>query len=377
MSERPYDEYYTKIDNLEVERSSDVAGNTHTFKFSKISNYADDSQPPEKTPVKTKVNYTIFKSGQEVWSNSTVLPANSGTGEEYYSFDWTPSSAGDYTVKVSGISVTSKDKPTRPQSQSLQFTVDPVPTWTVDFRVSDSDSRLKDATVRFGEKSAQTDVNGEVSFTGIEKGTYNYSISKTGYSTVEGTLTVDSNLTDPFLISEALDNTNTAPEVNLPDGTQQLISGEVDTDIDLDDYVRDNSRKSDISWSISKSGLSGVTVSVEDGNVLRMAAAEGFTGSGTVTLTASDPAGATGTDTLSVQVTRSNTAPSVSISDVTVKEDSDHPAYYNLMDKVSDSETSYSNLDLSLSVDTEGCGVSITENDRIQIAPSSDFFQKS
>ena len=376
LPERPYNEYYTKIDNLDVERSSKYVGNSHTFSFSKISNYADDSQPPQKTPVETSAEYTVKRSGQTVWTDLASLPANSDTGRSYYNFNWAPQQPGNYTVNVRGESIIPgglPDAPKRPQSQTLKFEVEPVPTWTVNFEVESDGSKLKNANISFGEAWKTTDVNGEASFT-VEKGVYNYSISKTGYSSLNGTLDIDPDTADPFLIMESLENTNTPPEVNLPGETQYLTSGEVDTDIDLDDHVNDNSRDEDISWSISKSGLSNLSVSIEEGNVLRMAAQEGFTGSGTVTLTATDPAGATGTDTMTVEVTESNTAPVVDIPDVTIQEDSGpYPSQFNLQERISDAETSYSNLEVSLNIQNPGCGIEMTQSDNIQIAPQRDF----
>jgi len=65
-------------------------------------------------------------------------------------------------------------------------------TYDANFKVGDGTSWLQNAYVNvLGGGSGYTDSNGDVTIENLEDGTYDYSVSKSGYSTEYGSFTID------------------------------------------------------------------------------------------------------------------------------------------------------------------------------------------
>jgi len=66
----------------------------------------------------------------------------------------------------------------------------PLPSYTVSFTVTDKTVPLQDATVTCNKEQTVTDQNGAATFASVEIGDHEFTVSKTGYTTVSGTITV-------------------------------------------------------------------------------------------------------------------------------------------------------------------------------------------
>jgi len=87
-----------------------------------------------------------------------------------------------------------------------------------------------------------------------------------------------------------------------------FVSGQSDSSIDLDAFVSDsNNTDSEIAWSVS--GNPNISVSIDSNNVTTFSA-PGWTGSETLTFTATDPGGLSDADSLIVTVSEVPAAPS-------------------------------------------------------------------
>ncbi|MGM5482907.1 MAG: hypothetical protein ACQESF_05570, partial [Nanobdellota archaeon] len=98
-AERPFDECYTLIQNLEAVPEFPVEGDNVVVSFDKISNYADTNY--DKTPLATNVDYTITNSNNQVVDQGSFNIEANSNGQDYesYSFDWNPETSGDYNIK--------------------------------------------------------------------------------------------------------------------------------------------------------------------------------------------------------------------------------------------------------------------------------------
>ena len=100
--ERPANECYTLINNLEAEPQFAQQGDLITFIFDKISNYVNTNH--DETPVKTRVDYKISKDSIIVFSDNLLLDENPNSNDPVIiSFEWTPEMGGMFGVSVTGI----------------------------------------------------------------------------------------------------------------------------------------------------------------------------------------------------------------------------------------------------------------------------------
>ncbi len=113
-------------------------------------------------------------------------------------------SAEGYSSKT--LTVTVKEGETVTQDFALQA----IPTYTVSGTVTDTEgSALEGATVAIEEteQSATTGSDGTYSIADVEEGTYNITASKDGYSSETNTVTVNSDTTVDFSLSEITEET--------------------------------------------------------------------------------------------------------------------------------------------------------------------------
>jgi len=204
LKERPKNQCYTIINDLEAVPEFAEEGDNVIVRFNKISNFADNSFV--KTPVKTRVTYEITDSQNNVvFSDNLLLNANAnGIDPEEISFNFVPNFGGDFNIKVTGISESSlcDGKPNTKDTAILGFFVKSKPVHKVTFVVSDSQTNLKleNAEVNFGTQTGNTDSSGKVVFNS-NTGNFSFSVSLTDYETETGTEEITGDVT----INVALD----------------------------------------------------------------------------------------------------------------------------------------------------------------------------
>ena len=191
-SARPQNQCYTIINDLEATPEFATQGDLVTIRFNKISNYADNSYV--KTPVPTAVTYEITNNGNDVYSDTAILPANSNP-EDYQeiTFQWTPSFAGDFNIKVTGVCDSALcDGKTNPEDIAiLGFFVKSISTYDVTFIAEDTlGNLLEGVNVNFGTtQTGETNSAGEVIFES-NTGTYNWVAELSGYESENGNVNV-------------------------------------------------------------------------------------------------------------------------------------------------------------------------------------------
>ncbi len=95
----------------------------------------------------------------------------------------------------------SKDR-YRGVSKTVDVTVLPVPGHEVTFSVSDSQGAVEEADVTFNGETKATDAQGKAVFTGVLAGNRAYTVSKTGYNNVTGSVNVDSDETVDVILTK-------------------------------------------------------------------------------------------------------------------------------------------------------------------------------
>ncbi len=202
--ERPQNQCYTIINDLEATPEFAKQGDLVTVRFNKISNFADDNF--SKTPIQTRATYEITDSQNNVvFSDNLLLNANANdTDYQEITFTWTPNFGENFNVKVTGIGEDSLcDGKTNPLDAAiLGFFVESAETYDVLFVVSDSetDVNLNEANVVFESQNGKTNSAGKVTFTS-NPGSFNWIVSSTGYESKTGTADITGDVT----INVALD----------------------------------------------------------------------------------------------------------------------------------------------------------------------------
>jgi len=192
--DRPENECYTIVNDLEANPSFPIQGEVMTFTFNKISNYADNNF--DKTPIPTKVTYEIAEGGNIVFSDNQVLNSNPNSDDyKEFSFNWTPTKGGDFQARVIGFAKSSLcEGKTNPNDISiLNFFVNGIPKHDVKFVTKDSvtGQALSGVKVELGTQTGTTNSVGEVEFN-VNEGNYNWEVSKTDYFAKTGSVNANS-----------------------------------------------------------------------------------------------------------------------------------------------------------------------------------------
>lgn len=139
---------------------------------------------------KARVNF----DGTEYSSNNlgeVVIPrVTNGT----YSYSV---SLQGYTTASGSVTVSDAD-----QTEEVVLSLTSIPTYALTFRVSDGANALSNAVIDLEGTEYRSDAAGEAVILGLVNGTYNYSISLQGYTTVNGAVTVsDADQTEEVTLS--------------------------------------------------------------------------------------------------------------------------------------------------------------------------------
>src|SRR3989338_8596649 len=102
LEARPTNECYTIINNLVASNAQPQVGQTVTFSYNRISNYADNNH--NLFPVQTRVTETGIVTGTQVFSQQETLAANpDAVTPRPASFTYIPTVPGDHFVTVEGF----------------------------------------------------------------------------------------------------------------------------------------------------------------------------------------------------------------------------------------------------------------------------------
>lgn len=103
LSEEPKSSCYTILNNLRTSNDKPSINEELTISANKISNIADPQG--NLAPVSTKVSALIFRENQIVHSQTINLPKNQDAkNPQRFSFDFTPTQRGLYTIRLNGVS---------------------------------------------------------------------------------------------------------------------------------------------------------------------------------------------------------------------------------------------------------------------------------
>jgi len=228
--ERPRNECYTILNDLVASPQFAKQGEKVEITFTKISNYAGIDY--SKTAINTKINLEIRNSANAiVYSDNKIISANSDIlNPKIITFYWTPTTAGSYNIKVTGVGESNLcDGKTNPiEVLILGFIVNEaeppvVPEkYDVNFIVKDSKTNefLENAKVDFGVLNGLTDSNGKVGFE-VEEGNYDWKVSMTGYVDKAGTTTINKDTIINVAMVENLTDT-TSVKLIYPNGGETL-----------------------------------------------------------------------------------------------------------------------------------------------------------
>ncbi len=196
----PKDECYSLVKNLAASPLNPEVNQEVTLTFNKLSNYAsehdiwDTDYTLSPTPTKIKLEADGSKASE------TKLPANSDNEYDEVSIKWTPTEEGDFTLSIVAESVDyTCDKDTASNPVSVDITVSELPEYDLKFTVKKEYGihKIKYATITVTNTNTQdvesgtTDNKGILEFE-LDKGSYSYTVEKTGYSKEEGTVELTS-----------------------------------------------------------------------------------------------------------------------------------------------------------------------------------------
>lgn len=133
-----------------------------------------------------------------------------------------------------------QDAPTEWVSFVQEKEPEPIPEeYDVTFLVSDADQEpLAEAVVELDDLSAETDDEGQALFTGVAPGDYEYSVSREGYTTVEGEIAVEKDVTlevtlEPYLEAEVQDAQELRDALEDESVTNIVFTADITADINV------------------------------------------------------------------------------------------------------------------------------------------------
>ena len=193
LPERPTNEYYLLLNNLEINNISYVyAGDVIDFNYDKVSNEVDDSEPRNYRELPFTAYYEVYELGgiNPVLNRSENIPLQGSINWTTINsdFDLDGLNAGMYTLTVTGLpyNFTQGYGLANIDVISVDFQIKNIPTYNVTFVVRDSATNnfIIGANAAVDGASGNTNQNGQVTLSGFLSGTYNYTVSHPDYVSV-------------------------------------------------------------------------------------------------------------------------------------------------------------------------------------------------
>ena len=382
LQSAPQSQFYTILNQLTVNDTYPRIGQTVLVSYNKITNHADGVTGPY-TPVQTDIEYNVKNGATTVFSKTETLFANPDSiAPVTYSFVFTPTTAGVYTVTVKGRanSALTTTNAEITDEESLQLNVLGDLSYNVYFNVRSSadGNGIGAASVALGSFEAKaTDAQGQVVFDSIPEGTYTYTISASNFGSKRGSVDVTSDKTIVVVLHPGANESeaNLPPWMNLPDSIQ--FQAGTSSSFNYHTYVRDEQDSdSDLVLSVT-GGNSTVEVVIDQfSGLVTFSAPASFTGQETISFMLKDTQGATARDRVVVNVQSFAEPPNSLALDeatVTINEDSTAVRYLNLRDYVSDADTPVENLVFNVvSVTPSSLATARVEDKYLSVYPKQD-----
>jgi len=229
LPSRPTNECYTLLNDLDVDKLHLTEGDTLSFSYKKLSNYANANHV--KYPVETDVSYKIYLDGEEVYSHEDTLAANSNNYDfEEHSFSYVASDVGDLSVVITGIANSPICEMVDNTAEMLTFNakVQEEDVKNIEFHISDSVTGMPIEGVSVYVEDMDvvyTNSMGVAIVEDVESGNYAFSSVKAGYASYSNVATVYDTTEEVFFLMVP-----TNPLVECSDGVDNDRNGYCDFD---------------------------------------------------------------------------------------------------------------------------------------------------
>ncbi|PIN81870.1 hypothetical protein COV11_00950 [Candidatus Woesearchaeota archaeon CG10_big_fil_rev_8_21_14_0_10_30_7] len=203
LEEGPRNMCYTLLNGLKVDvESNEVTANLVSAQSYHANDFLFVDSRYQLTEINTALKWQFYTvNGESVSSGSNTATL-------------TP---GNYVVEVTGepSSVLCAGLTSLNEKLEVAFSVAAPKTYTVNFAIVDpSGTSVEGVNVELGGASRTTDSNGRVSYSGLTSGTYDYTVSKTGYKDVTGSLDVNGDRTVSLVLDFTEPVSDPQPPVN-------------------------------------------------------------------------------------------------------------------------------------------------------------------
>lgn len=209
LQSAPTNECYTILNNLKVSNQNPQTNEDVTVTYQKTSNLAVGGV---LTPVKTKVTQKVADASNTIVYEQTVNHGENANAANpsLQAFTFKAQKAGAHKISITGIAEDTRcagkntaetitndlfvknistTQPTNPTSPTNSTTKP-----TVTFAVRDEQGNpIQNATVTVSSTSTQTSAAGQAAFQ-LDKGTYTFTVSASGFNTVTGQFTIQNDL---------------------------------------------------------------------------------------------------------------------------------------------------------------------------------------
>jgi hypothetical protein len=146
--------------------------------------------------------YVVDKNNEPIEGAEVVLNGLTITTDASGAAIYNRTVPGEYTYAVTKTGYISQTNPISVNTADvLELVTLLMPEYSATFTVTDGTLNLEGASVTIGTATVASDVDGKAVITGLNAGTYDYSVVKAGYVTETGTVTVvDANITENVIL---------------------------------------------------------------------------------------------------------------------------------------------------------------------------------
>ena len=328
LPERPTNEYYLLLNNLEITNISAIF-ETDTeidFRYDKVSNEVDNSDPRNYKELPFTAIYKVYdKNTSSLQAQSTEPISTKGSTDAVTInsyFDISTLNTGMYYLEVTGqfnsSDITSNYTLANIDTITVDFEIQAIPTHSFIFTIADAETGDKipnvditvtpiDTIMDPGVKTGTTNSNGIAIISGEYQGTYEYELSHPDYDAHTGTGLIGNVDTEIFI---NMYSNNVAPDIYLNNIDPYRIKvGETRT-VDFGPYVSDgNNADSELTLNVTETNTVNVGI-----NGLEVTFSSSQLGADDMVFWVFDLRGAFDSDNLQVIVTECNSGDEETIS---------------------------------------------------------------
>jgi len=237
--ELPENECYTILNTLLTDNPFPVEGDAVEVSFDKISNCVVEGV---YTPVETLVSYSVRNTDtdQIVFADTEVLPANPDEFDPTtHGFVWNADWPEWYVIEVNGIAYGSlaDSLDNYPETISEFIYVKEHPKYDVTFHVIDSSdgTDIEDVEINMDSLTGMTDLDGYYTFYNLWPGTYDFDLTKPGYTPVSLDVDVIDYDQTIALVMNPINGWNNAPVITSTPVTNAYPDIDYEYDVNAND----------------------------------------------------------------------------------------------------------------------------------------------